>query len=906
MAVKEIKYIGEEALHYLIEKCKATFALITHTHTAADVGADEKGAASAALSLAESYTDEQVATVNESLYTHTDDSTIHVTSANKTQWNSAYTHSTSAHAPSTAEKNIIVGIQKNGTDLTVNSSTRKVNITVPTTASEVGADEEGAASNALSSAKSYTDSSVSSAKSSLQTAIDEHVSDTDVHFTSTERTKLSGIAAGAQVNSVTGVKGNSESSYRTGNINITPANIGLGNVNNTSDANKPVSTAQQTAIDEALSEAESYTDTKISNMVGSTSVSSQIGSHNTSTSAHSDIRILISDLTTKLNNFLDVDDTTTDQLSEVITLINNNKGTLESLTTTKINVSDIVDNLTTSSTSKVLSAKQGVAIKALIDALQVEVDEHEADTTAHITSTERTNWGTAYTHSQTAHAPSNAQANQNAFSNITIGSTTIAADSTTDTLTLVGSNVTLTPDATNDKVTIAVADGTTSAKGIVQLTNSTSSTSTTTAATPNSVKSAYDLANTAKTNAATAQDTADSKIASVSLASGTNNGTLKLTVDGTATDNIAVKGLGTAAYTSSDAYATSGHTHNYAGSSSAGGAATSANKLNTDAGSATQPVYFENGVPKATTYTLGKSVPSSAVFTDTHYASSNVVGGTSATSNTTSALTNGNVYLNSVENGVVTSSHKISGSGATTVTTDANGNIVISSTDNNTVYTHPSYTARTGKPTANQTPAFGGTVTISQITSDATGHVTNATDRTITIPSTTASTSANGLMTSTDKSQLINGGIPIVTTAGTGAAYTATIDGITALTTGMKVTIIPHTVSTSTAPTFNLNSLGAKTIRQPVAYNNATTAAGAVASWLTASKPITLMYDGTYWRTVDFRQASVSNLNGTLPITKGGTGATTAKDALSNLGITYGTSLPDSGTEGQIFLFINS
>ena len=61
----------------------------------------------------------------------------------------------------------------------------------------------------------------------------------------------------------------------------------------------------------------------------------------------------------------------------------------------------------------------------------------------------------------------------------------------------------------------------------------------------------------------------------------------------------------------------SGHTHNYAGSSSAGGAATSANKLNTNAGSGTQPVYFTNGVPTATTYALNKTVPSDAVFTDT-------------------------------------------------------------------------------------------------------------------------------------------------------------------------------------------------------------------------------------------------------------------------------------------------
>ncbi|MDR2770017.1 MAG: hypothetical protein LBB08_01045, partial [Rickettsiales bacterium] len=36
----------------------------------------------------------------------------------------------------------------------------------------------------------------------------------------------------------------------------------------------------------------------------------------------------------------------------------------------------------------------------------------------------------------------------------------------------------------------------------------------------------------------------------------TNNGTVKLTVGGTATDNIAVKGLGSAAYTASTAYAT--------------------------------------------------------------------------------------------------------------------------------------------------------------------------------------------------------------------------------------------------------------------------------------------------------------------------------------------------------------
>lgn len=49
-----------------------------------------------------------------------------------------------------------------------------------------------------------------------------------------------------------------------------------------------------------------------------------------------------------------------------------------------------------------------------------------------------------------------AEVNQNAFGNVKVGSTTIAADGKTDTLELAaGTNITLTPDATNDKVIVA-------------------------------------------------------------------------------------------------------------------------------------------------------------------------------------------------------------------------------------------------------------------------------------------------------------------------------------------------------------------------------------------------------------------------------------------------------------------
>lgn len=88
-----------------------------------------------------------------------------------------------------------------------------------------------------------------------------------------------------------------------------------------------------------------------------------------------------------------------------------------------------------------------------------------------------------------------------------------------------------------------------------------------------------------------------------------------------------------------------------------------------------------------------------------------------------------------------------------TLTPDAtNDKITIAATD--TVYTHPSYTKRTGVPTANATPAFGGTFKVSQPVSDATGHITAINSRTITIPSSTATTSKAGLMSASDKTTL--------------------------------------------------------------------------------------------------------------------------------------------------------
>lgn len=88
------------------------------------------------------------------------------------------------------------------------------------------------------------------------------------------------------------------------------------------------------------------------------------------------------------------------------------------------------------------------------------------------------------------------------------------------------------------------------------------------------------------------------------------------TSTGTGTDGAMTQAATTTAL---NGKANSSHTHSYAGSSSAGGSATSAVKLDTTtAGSATQPVYFTGGKPTACTYTLGCSVPAGAKFTDTN------------------------------------------------------------------------------------------------------------------------------------------------------------------------------------------------------------------------------------------------------------------------------------------------
>lgn len=116
-----------------------------------------------------------------------------------------------------------------------------------------------------------------------------------------------------------------------------------------------------------------------------------------------------------------------------------------------------------------------------------------------------------------------------------------------------------------------------------------------------------------------------------------------------------------------------------------------------------------------------------------------------------------------------------------------------------------------------------------------------------------------------------------------GVNYTATVPGVTSLYAGLKVTVKFARNSTSVTPKLNVNGLGAKNIRQPLSTNNAATAPGPNANWLTTSCPVVLTYNGSMWKT-DFQRPDANNLYGTAAIANGGTGATTAEAARTNLG----------------------
>lgn len=152
----------------------------------------------------------------------------------------------------------------------------------------------------------------------------------------------------------------------------TPAEIGLGNVANErqySEANPPpypVRSINGKTGDVAMNATDVGADP------WGTAVTA-VSEHDTDPDAHEDLRDALEELSTRLNGVLNSDDKSLDDLKEIVAYIKSNKTLIDNITSSKVNVTDIINNLTTNVTGKPLSAAQGVVIKSLIDALDTAV-----------------------------------------------------------------------------------------------------------------------------------------------------------------------------------------------------------------------------------------------------------------------------------------------------------------------------------------------------------------------------------------------------------------------------------------------------------------------------------------------------------------------------------------------------
>ncbi len=214
------------------------------TYTATEVGADPTGSSAKALTDAKSYADKKVAALvngapetmdtlkevsdaldankdvvdalnaaignkaNQSdLTAHTGNVDIHVTKEKKTAWDSAATHAGTAHAPSNAERNTIVSVKKNGEEV-VPGVDRSVDIKVPTKTSELTNDA-----------------------GFITKAYSHPTGDGNLHVPATGTTNNGKVLkAGATDGSATWSQ-------------LTKSDVGLNNVDNTSDATKSVASA---------------------------------------------------------------------------------------------------------------------------------------------------------------------------------------------------------------------------------------------------------------------------------------------------------------------------------------------------------------------------------------------------------------------------------------------------------------------------------------------------------------------------------------------------------------------------------------------------------------------------------------------------------------------------------------
>ena len=747
--------IGDKTVSAQISDAISGKSDADHKHTAAEVGADPTGSAASALTDSKSYTDTKIANLINGAPTTLD---------------------TLGEIAAAMEENqdvvealdAAMGTKASTSDLISHTDNKSNPHGV--TAAQVGADVSGSAASALASAKSYTNTQMS------ELVGDKKVSE--------------------QISTAIADKANSIHDHEIDDVN------GL----------TEVLSGKQVIGDYATkAEAKSYADAKDSAITAAQSTADKAVVANSSITGgtHTKITYDSKGLVTGGTSL---------SASDIPTLAISKVSGLQSALDAKQD--NLVFNTTyNASTNKVATMSDVKAVSNLVG--DTKVSEQINSAIVNKSDTGHTHDNRYYTESEvdtklsgksdSGHTHS-AYVNQNAFSNVVVGSTTIAADSATDTLTMTaGDNITLTPDATNDKITIAAKDttysaATTSAAGLMSATDKSKLDGIATGANKTTVDSALSSSSTNPVqnkvvNAAISNlntlvgDTSVSTQISNAIAS--KSDTSHTHDDRYYTEseiNTKLNAKSDTSHKHDSDYAAKSHGNHVPTTETANnakflrndntwqtvtpaniGAAASSHGTHVSystttpvmdgtasVGSASTVARSDHKHPTDTSRAAASDLTAlQALVGDTKVSTqiSDAIASKSDTGHTHSSYVNQNAFSNVTVGSTTIAADSttdtltlVAGSNVTITPDATNDKITIAATD--TVYTHPSYTARTGVPTANQTPAFGGTFSVSQPVSDATGHITAVNSRTITIPNATATTSAAGLMSTSDKSKL--------------------------------------------------------------------------------------------------------------------------------------------------------
>ena len=188
-----------------------------------------------------------------------------------------------------------------------------------------------------------------------------------IHLGETEGTAYEGNKGKATTDKLNKHVANTENPH-----NVTKAQVGLANVDNTSDMDKPISTATQEALDKITSDVESHTTNK-SNPHEVTKA--QVGLGNVDNTA--DLDKPVSNATKELIN------STKDSLTQTITLHTENKNNPHGVTKEQVGLAN-VDN--TADLNKPVSIAQQAAIDKVKSEILPEVDKVNSSLTAHVSS----------------------------------------------------------------------------------------------------------------------------------------------------------------------------------------------------------------------------------------------------------------------------------------------------------------------------------------------------------------------------------------------------------------------------------------------------------------------------------------------------------------------------------------